>query len=384
MDNMEKFLNKLFRDNPQVPKRFAKCVDNTLDKIKNDDISYNEINKIKFDINKKYSISKLVAGFALGIISITGTVYASTVLYNKIWKNPEKYSYTEEKNIETEEKNNTISEEDAISIAMDWFEKLGYSNTVIEKSILEKDPYYDKIYWNISATENYGIKLNATDGSIYKFGYGQKIPTNYVCNKEQAIEIANQIYKELGFKENDYVLANINGVDTESDGDSFTWSANFYKMYDNIYNEYQRISMEFIPQINQIITLNVVDNPFENNPVILTEEEAITIAKQKDRELNKNNKIKNVLAKLKIVNMNEYIYVRENNLSTENQKIENADGGILYYNQYKDSKIYRKAYGIYISYEDNEIKDIYTEYYIDATTGEIIGGQGANLNEQNY
>ena len=116
----------------------------------------------------------------------------------------------------------------------------------------------------------------------------------------------------------------------------------------------------------------------------MTEEEAITIAKQKDRELNKNNKIKNVLAKLKIVNMNEYIYVRENNLSTENQKIENADGGILYYNQYKDSKIYRKAYGIYISYEDNENKDIYTEYYIDATTGEIIGGQGANLNEQNY
>ena len=84
--------------------------------------------------------------------------------------------------------------------------------------------------------------------------------------------------------------------------------------------------------------------------------------------------------------MNAFIYEQEETGGKEDgfvRESENGKGNILY-NQYVSEKILRKVWNIKINYEVdienlenlNNINEIYgREYYVDATTGEIIGGR---------
>ena len=48
---------------------------------------------------------------------------------------------------------------------------------------------------------------------------------------------------------------------------------------------------------------------------------------------------------------------------------------------YKKDLPIRKVYRIKFNYKENKQKNIYTEYFIDTTTGEIIGGKIEQLKE---
>ena len=106
--------------------------------------------------------------------------------------------------------------------------------------------------------------------------------------------------------------------------------------------------------------LTIFDYDFENNPIVITKEEATQIAKDKNVQLRESGKIQNIETKLDIRKMNEYVYLRE--LA--------KDGN---YGSYRTEDIVRKVWVVEITYE-NELfvdKDI---YFVDCTTGEIIGG----------
>ena len=216
--------------------------------------------------------------------------------------------------------------------------------------------------------------LDATNGNFISFGSDLDIQAqNYRTSREEAKNIARILYKKLGFEEGSYDLTNIVANNKDNEIDSWFWTATFTKKYNNVINKYQSISISFIPEINKIIILQKIDYPFENNDIVLTKEEAIQIAKNKNLQLfndnNYENKI-NIDCNLSIEKMNSTIYSLENNIE-ENFKFTNANGETVSGSKYFNQNIVRNVYLVKLSYE-NSNKII--EYFIDTTTGEIIGG----------
>ena len=104
-------------------------------------------------------------------------------------------------------------------------------------------------------------------------------------------------------------------------------------------------------------------------------EEAVEIAKQKDKIINSENYIqKGVDAKLRIVRVNPEVYLKENGLENGNKVVTLEDGTTYHYYEYKMNGRVRKAYKVTISYENRPL-GLTRTYYVDVTTGEVIGGE---------
>lgn len=114
-----------------------------------------------------------------------------------------------------------------------------------------------------------------------------------------------------------------------------------------------------------------IDNNFEDNPIIISQEEAIEISKNKEKEFS-DLEISNVSAELSIEKMNIFVYCLENNIANENGelKVDNISRNVWVVNieHNKDSKP-----------KDGNLETVKSQYnkkyYIDTTTGEIIGGE---------
>ena len=79
--------------------------------------------------------------------------------------------------------------------------------------------------------------------------------------------------------------------------------------------------------------------------------------------------------------MNEKIYIQENGIDEKATfEIENGETTIIG-DKYKKDLMIRKVYKIKFNYKENANKYIYTEYFVDTTTGEIIGGKIEQLQE---
>ena len=124
-----------------------------------------------------------------------------------------------------------------------------------------------------------------------------------------------------------------------------------------------------------------VDNiPFDNNEVVITENEAVNIALKEDEKIE-TNKVESTKAKLMVVKMNADAYNRINDKDKYYEAMQTPNYPIEERNYYNVDDRVRKAWIVVINYEDNYNGDIvkrYTEgkysYFVDATTGEIIGG----------
>ena len=130
----------------------------------------------------------------------------------------------------------------------------------------------------------------------------------------------------------------------------------------------------FTGSIKDIVISSITfidNNNFENNPIIITKEEAIEIATNKEKEFS-NLEISDTTADLSIEKMNIFIYCLENNITNENGEIKTED-------------ITRNVWVVDVKHnketkpkdaEIETVKKLYNKkYYIDATTGEIIGGE---------
>lgn len=328
----------------------------------------------------KQKILKMVAMFAI-VIGLTASVtYAGSVIYEKIFKEPEKIeNYIDELKVNEEELSKIISEEEAINKAVEQLKryKIDLNTNDIENIELQKDLNYDTITYVISTKNKDNFFVDANSGDLRSFDIDDGLSLEEVekctSSREDILEQAKIKMKEYGYGD-EYKISYVNCNNSDDEEKAYMWYITFAKEYDGIFNEYQSVTMTIIPKINKVTQLSIENEPFDNNPIEISEEEAIKIAKEKDKVINTENYIQSdIESKLAIVRVNPEVYLKENNLENGNETITLEDGSTYSYNTYKMNGRVRKAYAISISYENRPF-DIPRTYYVDCTTGEVIGG----------
>lgn len=336
----------------------------------------------KEEFMEKNKILKMVATFILAIGITAGAVFAGGIVYEKVYekvfKKPEKIeNFIEELKVKQEDLNSIISEEEAIKNAKEQAERFGITINEIEKIELIKSPNYDSITYRIVTNENNEISINAKTGKIEGFyrntSNKNKELEKYTTTKENIIKEAEKKLKEYGFNDQ-YKLAYISS-NYENEEEAYLWYIRFAKEYDGLFNMDESISMTIIPQINRVENLTINDEPFDNNSVEISEEEAINTAKEKDKVINTEGYIvKEIKSELAIKNIRPDVYLKENGLGNGNETYVSEDGTRYSYNTYKMNGKARKVYVVEIIYENRPFGQT-RKYYIDATTNEVIGGE---------
>jgi len=330
---------------------------------------------------------KMVAIFILAIGITSSLVYSGVVVCDKIWKEPE--SYQMEKELSKEEKAKCISEEEAEKIGNAYLQKIGITDESIQNLGLTKEFFSKENVWRMESKKA-SIKIKADTGSILSVQiptWEYKIPYNFGITREEARNVAEQLLEKYKPEDEkgEYVLVSLKR-NAEIDEEAYIWYATFYKKYDDLLNENELIDIGWIPTINGLYSLEFKRDLYENNEEKISKEEAIKIAEKKEKQIEKDRTIKETVAEIRIKQMNEEVYLRENFKEDYEKSILNLEkvGENIY--QYKEDAIFykteervRKVWCVVIMYEMNPQESIinYT-YYIDSTTGEIIGGQRGN------
>lgn len=311
--------------------------------IKDDDFFYKHQYR---KINSNILLNKIATFLIIGIFT-TGVVYAASNYIKNIWKNPKEYNYNESKQVVQKDIDESMTENEAKQIGLKTLKEMNMEIGNIKNSYLNKEPSIDKIEWVIETDNDLEIRINAKNGELYSFSNNRLLNSvnNSTLNEEAAIKVSKEIYDSLSYKKN-YEFSCISNLENGK------WQADYCIKYGDIYNPYQCVRITFIAESKELVMLNVFDYDFENNPYEISEEEALAIVKNKYGEEN----IKTISAKKDIQKMNTIIYQKENETTTGEYKIDNIVRNIW------NVELKEKKYG----FVEN--------YYIDATTGEIIGG----------
>lgn len=350
---------------------------------------------------KSYDLIEIIKKIIITIISFftvtSGIVFASYIVYEKIWKEPKKYNTTDEylnslppEEITEEERKSLITKDAVKDIAIDFLNKLGYENQTINKIELKRN--YNKpanSYYMVKTNTDYEsglmVLIDSKNGNVEYFNdldLKYKNLQQDEITENQAKKIAYNTYEKLGLDKNNYELYSVKKEEFvfESNLKSL-WGATFLKKENNVYNKYENFSVAFIVVNNKVMydTINInADAEKVNNPIVIQESDAIEIAKNKELEFT-NTEITNIKSELSIEKMNTLIYELENEiydttienggtyLKTE-ENVRNVWKIIIEHKNKKDFKMYSNP-NQYMKENLNK------EFYIDATTGEIIGGK---------
>ena len=333
----------------------------------------------KMNINK---ILKIVATFVLAIGVTVGITYAGNIAYEKVFKKPEKIeNFIEELKVTDEDLNNIISEDEAIQKAIEGMVryKENINKEEIESVEILKQPNYDEISYIVKMNDKSQIEINAVTGELVSFymnsGYTAKEMEKFTGKKEEIIEEAKKKLNEYGYGE-EYKISGVSNNNSDDENKAYLWYVWFSKEYDGLFNPTEIVSITIIPKINKVMAFYVKDEPFDNNPIVIGEEEAINIAKEKDKIINTENyTVMDIKSKLSIERMNADVYLKENGYENNGNEVKEDENGNRYsYNKFKMNGKARKVYVIEISYEDRRFGRT-RKYYVDTTTGEVIGGK---------
>ena len=160
------------------------------------------------------------------------------------------------------------------------------------------------------------------------------------------------------------------------------WVAKYNKTYEGLNNPYESLTSNFIISNDKIEVSSIFetkDGTYDNNPTVLTEDEAKQIAINKEKELT-SKEIEDVNVEMGIRKMNTYIYKLENNIDFSDFQVKQNDEIVD-----ADTRI-RKVWLVNVSHKNiNENLDAFSMnerlkrsnkmFYIDSTTGEILGGE---------
>ena len=336
----------------------------------------------------KRNLLKLVATFVLTMGMTFGLVYAGNTVYEKVWKEPKAYKINQE--ITEEEKAQCISETEAEEIAKAYLRKIGYTDENIEGLGLDKEYFSQENVWSMQSDLG-TIRIDANTGKLKSVSMPVRegsIPYNYGINREEARSVAYELlekYKPIG-DTGEYELVSLKR-NAGKDEEAYIWYAEFYKKYGDLYNASEKIRIGWIPTSNVLYSLDIEQNVYENNEQKIGKEEAIQIAKEKDEQIETTREIKDIKAEIRIKQMNEEVYLRENlkedygNIMLNFEKVE---GDRYKYKEdavfYKTEERVRKVWCVVITYnpEGSGYLPAFT-YYIDSTTGEIIGGSAGDV-----
>lgn len=365
------------------------------DKIKNDIIAKSRmkiaISNLETEELKrpKRNLSKLVATFILTIGTTAGLVYAGNAVYEKIWKEPTSYQITQ--GITEEEKAQCISEQEAEKIGNEYLKKVGFSDETIQNIVLEKDWKEQENNWYMNS-QKASFVIDGKTGNIKSATIPTRsytIPENYGITRQEAKKVAYELLEKYKPENSQgtYELLSLKG-NGNSEADSYIWYAEFYKKYDDLINPAEKVFIGWIPTINSLYCLDIDNYAYENNEQVISKEEAMEIAKNKEKVINPDGQIKTIQAEIKIEQMNESVFLREKyGEEYESGKWNKEKVGENVYKIKDDAVFYkteervRKVWRVVIEYDksqtDNSLR--YYAYYVDATTGEIIGGEIGSL-----
>ena len=333
----------------------------------------------------KKNILKFVATFIMSIGITSGIVFGGISAYEKIWKEPQEYKF--QKDITQKDYENCISEEEAKNIGISYLTQIGYINDNMNSIKLIQGKTTETIIWDLNVG-SLSMTIDGLTGKIRSINipsWANDLSKAKGITVEEARRTAKELlrkYKTENTNE-EYELLSLKGND-EKPENSYIWYAEFYKMYDGLVNPKERVLIGFIPTINELYCLEITDIPYENNEQIITKDEAIKIALEKDKQFEDNSKVKNIIAQIKIEPVNPSVYLREK--YGKEYESGNLNKERISENSYKikDNVVYckteervRKVWRVNLEYNVSiNSKDLrYYTYYIDATTGEIIGGE---------
>ncbi len=347
--------------------------------------------------NKIKNIFKIVSTAVAGIVLSTGIVFGGAKVYEKIWKKPEKVEIVTEVLTPEAQKEN-ISEEEAKQIAINKLKEIGYNTNIVKTDnyklidsnkimyrFITKDDYSISIdgqkatffeIWNISK------KLGEIDKKFDRYGSEKKVSSEYLMNKEKAIEVANKYYKLFGFKEGEYEVTKVNCWNSEGDEKAETgykFDITYNKKYGDTYNPYEYVTIQVYAKDEILWMVRTENIPYDNNPTEITKEQALQIALEVDKNIEEKQIAETKVEKM-IVNMNANAYYRLTDKERFYKEMSTVDYPMedrVYYQM--EDKI-RNAWIVVITYVDDweDVVTRYTRgqfsYFIDATTGEVIGG----------
>ncbi len=353
----------------------------------------------------------LVAARTCGVIFLTsGIVFATTKIYENVWKEPEKvdsfygdnYEYNENelygighsKNIDIS-KQNAITKETAKIRFEEILKKFGYENEKIISIELADNPSDDSLFYRATTENKFLIDIDAKDTRNFKIftdiaykdiedcrGTQEEVETvvEEIC-KKYGYDLSKYSHKEVSFNISQSAFENKlqKHISTEySPEDANMWRVKYNTEYNGVVNESEEISVGIVPGINQLEHFIYTDKAPENTDIIIDKEKAKEIAIVKEKQLNIGYNIKDINIELDIVGINGNAYLRENNfehyyesVTTENYPLNK----LLYYRV--EEKI-RQVWRVKLKFEQtNNSKyneDSFT-YFIDTATGEVVGGE---------
>lgn len=375
MDNYEKRIKEILDRPITVSAQFEYAIDTAF------------LNKAKKSNNVFNNFSlKFATTVVCLLLTFSTAVFAAYMIYENIWKDPERTSRKQREEsvlapIDEEELNNIISEEKAKTIATTIIENLGYENkTISEIKINRSYENNEDLYYHI-VFDNITIQLDAKTGIIdYIENRETKnmIKENDIIDKAEAVEIANSIYKKVGIGNIDNYLV-LSSEERDGLDDTYTnkyWKVIYGLVEDDIKSDDKIFMITF-----KIIDGNVFVyklsyrrlNDFVNNPIVINEDEAIKIAIDKEKEFS-SLEISKVSAEIDMKKMNSFVYALENYIGndTGSLKVDNTARNVwLIFIEHKKDNNPRNTDVLTVRQEFNK------RYYIDATTGEIIGGEEA-------
>lgn len=377
-DKIDNLFFQYFENNQEVP-----------------NIITNGIETAMYNKKHKYEMIELIKKIIITIVSFltvtSGIAFASYTVYEKIWKEPKKYATSDDylnslpsKEISEDEKRNLITENDAKNIALNFLNKLGYENQTINSIELKRDYSQPMDSYYMAKTESdyekgLMVLIDSKNGYIEYFNdldLKYKDLNQDIITEEQAKQIAVDIYEKLELNKNDYELYSIKKDEYVFENNTKTlWGATFSKKENNVYNKYENFSVAFIVVDNKIMydTINISKSTEKvNNPIIIKEESAIEIAKNKELEFT-NTEITNIKSELSIEKMNTLVYQLDYEIyDTMDLQIEENIRNVWKVSIEHKNK---KDFNIYSNPNQYMKENLNKEFYIDATTGEIIGGK---------
>ena len=333
---------------------------------------------------KEKFIVKNIGIAACVLISMSGVVFAGNKIVEtieKIWATPEKIENPTTV-ITEESKQENITEEEAKEIAINKLKELGFSTKIIGTRHY-KDINSNKILYKFVNENQYDIEIDGQSGKFSSIWSNDIVNTHdlsVTMTVDEAKEVAMKYYKLLGFKENEYEITSIRSdhIVGSEEKPGHEIDIVFNKKYGEKYNPFESISICIHAKTKDFVHILVKSFPFDNNEIIITKDEAIEIALNEDAKIE-TDKCVGINLELMVVRMNSQAYERINNKEKYYEDMKGCPWEERTYYHVEDKV--RNAWVVFITYDiyynDEGRKrpnECQYSYFVDCTTGEIIGG----------
>ena len=318
---------------------------------------------------------------ACTLMVLTGGVFAASKVIENIWNTPAKIENVTDQ-ITEESKQENITENQAKEKEIKKLEQINFNTNIVNTNHY-KEMDSDTIIYRFNTEDNYEISINGETAefvTIWNLNENQQ-DCNMEITEDEAIQIANQYYTLFGFKEGDYEITKIFCNNNKGSGkdSGYKIDITYNKKYGELYNPYEEIRIGVESKNKNFDYVSIENQSFDNNEIIVTEDEAIQIALNEDKKATTNTVIE-TKAEKRIVKMNADAYERINNNEKYYDAMQTVDYPNEERNYYNVENKVRNAWVVVVTYEDNfdNVVERYTEskysYFVDCTTGEIIGG----------